>query len=101
MCEKICKLNKSLCLGNAIKHLQLLSKAADSIASGDIVEGTMRHDQAWSMLPTLGLLSTVLPCDHMRGAMQGMINFPAFFGKLSTTGKIWKYVTECSVCMIN
>ena len=74
-------------VGNLTKHLQLLSKASDSIATGDLIESTMRNDQSWSILPTLGLLSTVLPCDYLRGSMQGMINFPAFFGKLSTTGE--------------
>ncbi|CAK8697042.1 unnamed protein product [Clavelina lepadiformis] len=73
--------------GNLHKHLQLLSKTADSIAFGDLIETSMRHDQSWNMLPTLGLVSSVVPSDLMRGGMHGMLNFPSFFGKLSTTGK--------------
>jgi len=76
-----------VCIAGDVKmQLKLTSKAADCIATGDIIESVMRHDQSWSMLPVLGMMSTILPCDFIRGGMQGMINFPSFLGKLSTQG---------------
>nr|CAB3265534.1 replication factor C subunit 1-like [Phallusia mammillata] len=80
--------------GNLKQHLNLLSKTADSIAFSDLIETSIRHDQSWSMLPMMGLMSTVIPSDFMRGGMQGMINFPSFFGKLSTTGKNRRLLQE-------
>ncbi|XP_039255463.2 replication factor C subunit 1-like [Styela clava] len=80
--------------GNIHKHLSALSKTADSIALADRVDRLIRSDQAWGALPTLGLLSTVVPCEIMRGGMSGMINFPSFFGKLSSTGKNHRLLQE-------
>lgn len=80
--------------GNVRKQLNSMSRSADSIALGDRLDKLLRHDQAWSALPTLGLLSTVVPCTVMQGSMKGMINFPSFFGKLSTTGKNRRLLQE-------
>lgn len=38
--------------GNMEKHLVLLSKAADSICDGDLVDRQIRSKQNWSLLPT-------------------------------------------------
>lgn len=38
--------------GNLKSHLVLLSKAADSIADGDLVDRRIRSTQTWSLLPT-------------------------------------------------
>ncbi|KAG8195705.1 hypothetical protein JTE90_002968 [Oedothorax gibbosus] len=38
--------------GNKIKHLKLLSEAADSICIGDIIDRQIRNQQSWSLLPT-------------------------------------------------
>lgn len=38
--------------GNLKSHLVLLSKAADSIADGDLVDRRIRSTQNWSLLPT-------------------------------------------------
>nr|XP_002119665.2 replication factor C subunit 1-like [Ciona intestinalis] len=80
--------------GDTKKHLHLLSKAADCLATSDLIESTMRSSQSWSLLPTLGMMSTVLPTTIMNGSMHGMINFPSFFGKLSTTGKNHRLLQE-------
>lgn len=34
------------------KHLMLLSRAADSICDGDLVDSQIRSKQNWSLLPT-------------------------------------------------
>ncbi|NWI71140.1 RFC1 factor, partial [Todus mexicanus] len=38
--------------GNLKKHLMLLSRAADSICDGDIVDKQIRSKQSWNLLPT-------------------------------------------------
>lgn len=74
--------------GDVLKQLSAISQAAESISLGDRLDKLLRKDQAWSALPTVGLLSTVVPTTIMQGSIcvSGMINFPGFFGKLSTTG---------------
>jgi hypothetical protein len=41
-----------LCRGDMKKHLMLLSRAADSICDGDLVDNQIRSKQNWSLLPT-------------------------------------------------
>lgn len=38
--------------GNMKAHLVLLSKTADSISDGDLVDRQIRSRQSWSLLPT-------------------------------------------------
>ena len=45
--------------GDIKKHLDLLSKAADSICDGDLVDKQIRSNQAWSLLPTM---VNIKPC---------------------------------------
>lgn len=40
------------CRGDMKKHLMLLSRAADSICDGDLVDSQIRSKQNWSLLPT-------------------------------------------------
>ena len=36
---------------NQRKHLEIISKAADAISDGNLVERLIRSDQSWSLLP--------------------------------------------------
>ncbi|KAG9479618.1 hypothetical protein GDO78_011574 [Eleutherodactylus coqui] len=73
--------------GNMKKHLMLLSKTADSICDGDLVDRAIRSKQVWSLLPTQAIYASVLPGELMRGYMCQFPNFPSWLGKYSSTGK--------------
>ncbi|XP_073502084.1 replication factor C subunit 1 isoform X2 [Phyllobates terribilis] len=73
--------------GNLKKHLLLLSKAADSICDGDLVDRAIRSKQVWSLLPTQAIYASVLPGELMRGYMSQFPSFPSWLGKYSSTGK--------------
>jgi len=95
--ENYLSVNPSILNGNKhdeLMKLKLKSKAADFMQIGDTLESTMRKYQSWSLLPTSGLMSTVLPCSVNSGRMFGRIEFPAFMGKLSTTGKNRRLLSE-------
>ena len=50
-----------------VKLMELVSKAADSIAWGDLVEKTVRRDMHWELLGTAAVFSSVLPGAYMSG----------------------------------
>ncbi|XP_060102254.1 replication factor C subunit 1 isoform X2 [Heteronotia binoei] len=85
--------------GNMKKHLMLLSKAADSICDGDLVDRQIRSKQNWSLLPTQAIYSSILPGELMRGSMQQFPNFPSWLGKFSSTGKHDRILQELSMHM--
>uniref|UniRef100_A0A1W7RE57 Replication factor C subunit 1 n=1 Tax=Agkistrodon contortrix contortrix TaxID=8713 RepID=A0A1W7RE57_AGKCO len=81
---------------NLAKELILLSKTADSICDGDLVDRQIRTRQNWSLLPTQAIYSSVLPGELMRGYMQEFPSFPSWLGKFSSTGKHDRIVQELS-----
>ncbi|XP_015273700.1 PREDICTED: replication factor C subunit 1 isoform X2 [Gekko japonicus] len=85
--------------GSMKKHLMLLSKAADSICDGDLVDRQIRSKQNWSLLPTQAIYSSVLPGELMRGSMQQFPNFPSWLGKFSSTGKHDRILQELTMHM--
>ncbi|XP_048704503.2 replication factor C subunit 1 isoform X1 [Caretta caretta] len=85
--------------GNMIKHLMLLSRAADSICDGDLVDRQIRSKQNWNLLPTQAIYSSVLPGELMRGYMSQFPNFPGWLGKFSSTGKHDRIVQELALHM--
>uniref|UniRef100_A0A3Q3W5I5 Replication factor C subunit 1 n=1 Tax=Mola mola TaxID=94237 RepID=A0A3Q3W5I5_MOLML len=80
--------------GNLKSHLVLLSKAADSIADGDLVDRRIRSTQNWSLLPTQAIYASVLPGELMRGYMSQFPSFPSWLGKYSSTSKHSRIVQE-------
>lgn len=74
--------------------MALISKAAEAIAQGDIVSRAIRSSNAWSLLPTQALYSTVLPGHYMRGPFIGQINFPAWLGKFSSRGRVQRQLQQ-------
>nr|XP_060633800.1 replication factor C subunit 1 isoform X1 [Anolis sagrei ordinatus] len=84
---------------NMKKHLMLLSKTADSICDGDLVDRQIRSQQNWSLLPTQAIYSSVLPGELMRGYMSQFPNFPSWLGKFSSTGKHDRIIQELSMHM--
>ena len=67
--------------------MELVSKAADSFCTGDLIDGTIRSKNAWSLLPVQAMFSSVIPGEYMSGYLQGKIEFPAWFGKFSKRNK--------------
>ncbi|KAM6972617.1 replication factor C subunit 1 [Aplochiton taeniatus] len=80
--------------GNLKSHLVLLSKTADSICDGDLVDTQIRSKQIWSLLPTQAIYASVLPGELMRGYMNQFPTFPSWLGKYSTTNKHSRIVQE-------
>ncbi|KAJ8336026.1 hypothetical protein SKAU_G00393690 [Synaphobranchus kaupii] len=80
--------------GNLKSHLVLLSKTADSICDGDLVDRQIRSRQTWSLLPTQAIYASVLPGELMRGYMSHFPTFPSWLGKFSSTGKHNRIVQE-------
>lgn len=80
--------------GNMKAHLVLLSKTADSISDGDLVDRQIRSRQNWSLLPTQAIYASVLPGELMRGYMSHFPTFPSWLGKNSSTGKHSRVVQE-------
>uniref|UniRef100_A0A673FXM8 Replication factor C subunit 1 n=1 Tax=Sinocyclocheilus rhinocerous TaxID=307959 RepID=A0A673FXM8_9TELE len=80
--------------GNLKNHLVLLSKTADSICDGDLVDKRIRSRQAWSLLPTQAIYASVLPGELMRGYMSQFPTFPSWLGKFSSAGKHSRIIQE-------
>ncbi|KAG6458394.1 hypothetical protein O3G_MSEX010845 [Manduca sexta] len=78
------------------KHevLQRISKAADSISLGDLVDKRIRSAQAWSLLPTQAMYSSVIPGHELAGHVAGQIQFPGWLGKNSRAGKLHRLCQE-------
>ncbi|XP_030047166.1 replication factor C subunit 1 isoform X2 [Microcaecilia unicolor] len=85
--------------GDMKKHLLLLSRTADSICDGDLVDRRIRSSQTWSLLPTQAIYASVIPGELMRGYMSLFPNFPSWLGKYSSTGKHDRILQELSMHM--
>uniref|UniRef100_A0A8C9F7D5 Replication factor C subunit 1 n=1 Tax=Pavo cristatus TaxID=9049 RepID=A0A8C9F7D5_PAVCR len=85
--------------GDLKKHLMLLSRAADSICDGDLVDKQIRTKQNWNLLPTQAIYSSVLPGELMRGYMSQFPVFPSWLGKFSSTGKHDRIIQELAMHM--
>ncbi|XP_061763209.1 replication factor C subunit 1 isoform X4 [Nerophis ophidion] len=79
---------------DAKSHLVLLSKTADSISDGDLVDKRIRSGQNWSLLPTQAIFASVIPGELMRGYMSHFPAFPSWLGKNSSAGKHSRIVQE-------
>ncbi|XP_077460805.1 replication factor C subunit 1 [Stigmatopora argus] len=80
--------------GDAKSHLVLLSKTADSISDGDLVDRRIRSGQNWSLLPTQAIYASVIPGELMRGYMNQFPTFPSWLGKNSSANKHSRLVQE-------
>uniref|UniRef100_S4RTR9 Replication factor C subunit 1 n=1 Tax=Petromyzon marinus TaxID=7757 RepID=S4RTR9_PETMA len=85
--------------GNMKKHLTLLSKTADSIAQGDLIDRQIRSNQSWGLLPTQAIFASVIPGELMRGYMSQFPSFPSWLGRHSTTGKNARILQELTMHM--
>ena len=47
--------------------MHLVSKAADSIAHGDLIEKGIKSGMNWGLLPTAAVFCSVLPGEYVEG----------------------------------
>merc|ERR1719411_1867033 len=80
--------------GDKKKMMELLSLAADSIATGDLVDKTIRSGMNWSLLSSAAVFSSVLPGEYMSGFLTTQIQFPAWLGKNSRRSKTDRQLQE-------
>ena len=77
--------------------LDLVSKAADSISDGDLVDRMIHgSQQQWSLMPAHAMFSFVRPASYVHGSMagHGQTRFTAWLGKNSNQGKLMRMVKE-------
>ncbi|CAG5939388.1 unnamed protein product [Menidia menidia] len=80
--------------GDMKAHLVLLSKTADAISDGDLVDRRIRSSQNWSLLPTQAIYASVLPGELMRGYLAQFPVFPSWLGKNSSANKHSRILQE-------
>ncbi|ODN75992.1 hypothetical protein L202_05958 [Cryptococcus amylolentus CBS 6039] len=91
-----------------LKNLELLSKAADSVSDGDLVDRMIHgSEQQWSLLPFHAVVSTVLPASLIYGAMRPSGGgygswgpaFPQWLGQNSKQTKLARQLTDIQIRM--
>ncbi|KAG8233507.1 hypothetical protein J437_LFUL011668 [Ladona fulva] len=82
---------------NMKEKLDLSAQTAESLAKGDIIQRIIRKDNAWKLLPTQAIFSSVLPGSLMEGHLTAQIDFPAYLGKTSTKGKMERLIQEVTL----
>ncbi|WRT63728.1 uncharacterized protein IL334_000651 [Kwoniella shivajii] len=93
-----------------LKHLELVSKAADSISDGDLVDRMIHgSEQHWSLLPFHAVQSTVKPASLIYGPGRstgasgpgawGGPSFPQWLGQNSKQGKLQRQLTDIQIRM--
>ena len=71
--------------------------AMESIAIGDVLNTEVNTNTNYSLLVPTGFYSTVLPSIQSPGKdWGGMTKFPQYFGKMSRTNKLKRYILEIS-----
>ncbi|XP_042886240.1 replication factor C subunit 1-like isoform X3 [Penaeus japonicus] len=85
--------------GNRRITLEQISKTASSLADGDLVEKAIRSKNAWSLLPTQAMFSSVLPGEYMAGHLAGQIEFPRWLGNNSRRNKFDRLMQELQMHM--
>ncbi|KAH9875098.1 hypothetical protein J1614_004586 [Plenodomus biglobosus] len=84
-----------------LKHLELVSQAADSISDGDLVDRMIHgSQQQWSLMPTHAVFSFVRPASFVSGSMAGnSTRFTSWLGKNSSTNKLSRMIKEIQAHM--
>lgn len=80
-----------------LAELDLVSKAADSISDGDLVDRMIHgSQQQWSLMPTHAIFSFVRPASYIWGTLagHGQTRFTAWLGNNSKQGKLVRLIKE-------
>lgn len=73
--------------------LQQCAYSADLMTIGDIINNKIRDSQDWSLLPDMGVASTVFPA-HVTNGFLSFPSFPQWLGKYSTQSRTRRLATE-------
>ncbi|EPX71172.1 DNA replication factor C complex subunit Rfc1 [Schizosaccharomyces octosporus yFS286] len=83
-----------------LKHLELISKAAESFSDSDLVDSMIHGSQQhWSLMPTHALLSCVRPASFVAGSGSRQIKFTSWLGNNSKTNKLYRVLREIQLHM--
>ncbi|SMQ46182.1 unnamed protein product [Zymoseptoria tritici ST99CH_3D7] len=79
-----------------LAELDLVSKAAESISDGDLVDRMIHgSQQQWSLMPAHAIFSFVRPASFVYGTLAGhQTRFTAWLGKNSNQGKLSRFIKE-------
>lgn len=79
-----------------LAELDLVSRAADSISDGDLVDRMIHgSQQQWSLMPAHAIFSFVRPASFVYGSMAGhKTQFTSWLGKNSNQGKLMRFIKE-------
>ncbi|CAD7925639.1 unnamed protein product [Amoebophrya sp. A25] len=75
------------------KNMMDVAFAADLIATGDIYNKVMRKENQWSLLPDIGVVSSIYPTQRVNG-FRNFPDFPQWLGKNSSANKSKRLVKE-------
>jgi replication factor C subunit 1 len=81
-----------------VHAMHLFADASDLVSYGDLVKDQVMKSQDWTLLPFLGMVSTVIPCATVRGRLS-RVDFPSWLGKNSSTNKSKRVLKELQVHM--
>ena len=71
---------------NSLEDVLLMAEAADYISLGDTLNRQLRVNQDWSLLPDIGVFSSIAPTMTIKGS-SAYPAFPQWLGKNSTMRK--------------
>ncbi|KIJ58854.1 hypothetical protein HYDPIDRAFT_163015 [Hydnomerulius pinastri MD-312] len=89
----------------ALKHLQLMDKAASSISDADLVDALIHGpEQHWSLMPLHAVCSTVRPASFLYGGGAGYggpnaMSFPQWLGQNSKQNKLSRQLGDVQIRM--
>ncbi|RUS23369.1 hypothetical protein BC937DRAFT_93313 [Endogone sp. FLAS-F59071] len=85
------------------RTMDLLSKAADAISDGDLVDRMIHGtEQQWSLMPVHSAFSCVRPAYFMHGfssGLEGRYNFPGWLGQNSKATKYQRLLRDVQIHM--
>ena len=83
---------------NSLRDLEVMADASESISFGDELNRKLRTTMNWSLLPDVGLASSVAPCLLIRGK-SFYPGFPQWLGKNSSARKSLRQIRELKAVM--
>ncbi|MFS8027776.1 putative DNA polymerase III, clamp loader complex, gamma/delta/delta subunit [Helianthus anomalus] len=93
---------------NGVQRMNLIARAADSIANADLINVQIRRYQKWQLFPSSTLQSSIIPAALLHGSRetleQGERNFNRFggwLGKNSTMGKNYRLLDDVHVHLLS
>eukprot|EP00898_Chlorokybus_atmophyticus_P003310 jgi/Chlat1/3980/Chrsp26S04217 len=93
---------------NECERMECISRAADSIADGDMVSRRIRRFQRWNLMPAYAVMACVTPAMCVRGSREALHpsdhynRFSAWLGKNSSEGKNKRLLQElCTHLLIS